>query len=326
MNIFRKFLIFPIIVFTNCFSLAKDANKRLLTGEDFLAALANQELVLAKNCPGANADSKKLLEFIKRTGENIFSTEEPCKTMDEGGAKIDRCEYYVSDKPLDKMGTQWTITFDYKISDKISIENLICKKEDFLATDEEAVETSDQVSSPFKGLINVESCMRALKLPEFKDAPTAIRRGLNIEASACFSRSMNLALDKRLVPLKKSNPNQFKREMNLQKVFLKSIDKYCSRWETYYSKCCSSCSMNEVTDCQIDFYKWRSDQIPKDPNNIGQKKWGVTADAFANSAFVEFAKGYCEINESKNIENCSANIISELTEAVHLHKPKEKCE
>lgn len=89
------------------------------------------------------------------------------------------------------------------------------------------------------------------------DCRDMICRDLLVNALAeCWKKSMNSELDKRLLPLKQSNPAAFYKEMDLQKAFNQATQKACGK------VCKNGQSMKGISYnfCRKDAYKYRASQ------------------------------------------------------------------
>jgi hypothetical protein len=139
-----------------------------------------------------------------------------------------------------------------------------------------------------------------------KTFPTAYVRGASIEAADCTRRVMNAALDKVLVPLKKTEPERFKRGMELQRHFNEAVKAYCGRWDAWYERCCATCSYTEAPECEMDFHAARLAQIAehlegKPPADAAPPSRARTQD------FAGFAAEWCSFTTS--VEGCVARVL-----------------
>lgn len=131
-------------------------------------------------------------------------------------------------------------------------------------------------------------------------------------------KQMNLSLDKRLMGLKKSDPKEFKQEMELQKLFNESVKKFCA----YYENACegSVCVMC-VDRCYSAFYFYRKGQAEEiNASNLVIES-NIASTSVAEKYFGSFAKDLCQMPESiwkKSTRpiKCSTTILAGLQSKV----------
>lgn len=147
-----------------------------------------------------------------------------------------------------------------------------------------------------KSYADSSDCLKFYRSDDVQMAPSAARRDLNSKAENCFKKSMNKALDQRLLFLKKEKSKNFLAEMDLQKSFNAAVNDYCGRWEDYYRDCQASSSFNEFTECKIDFYTFRESQATQ----IDAKQLELSVSKAHEKPielFSEFAKKLCALTE-----------------------------
>ena len=137
----------------------------------------------------------------------------------------------------------------------------------------------------------------------------------------CWEHSLNVDLDERLIPLKKSDEAEFKAEMDIQKAFNVSLKKMCSR------NCNSSGSgMKGISYnfCRVEGYRYRTAQtieirenaltIPNS-ENLGAKK---SRDKTKQTKyFTDFIHKLCQLpknlwKDSKVPADCEKKATEEL--------------
>lgn len=171
--------------------------------------------------------------------------------------------------------------------------------------------------SSFVEAKTMENCIDTFQSEEVQSAPTSARRALNTDAETCVKKMMDRKLDEVLLPLKKSDPDAFKKMMASQKMFNQSVQKYCGRWESYYQKCCSTCSFNEETKCKTDLWIWRG--LNTKPQFSKEVKLKGKGDTVFSENFTEFANSVCQDG------NCSQWLLAELENHVFDSRPLKKC-
>lgn len=132
--------------------------------------------------------------------------------------------------------------------------------------------------------------------------------------SICIEKVMNSALDSRLLKLKKKNPHQFKKEMEIQAAFNKATS-LCLN----FSSCSGSMYRLIEQECETKYQLYRAEQaelIAKSALEI-HPKTDLQDRTKLPPKFREFAKGLCEmppdIWKSKSIpKNCETLVVDSL--------------
>lgn len=152
---------------------------------------------------------------------------------------------------------------------------------------------------------------------------TAGEVSFKVAEANCLNDLMNSELDKRLLPLKKSDPAQFKSEMKLQKAFNTASTKAC----TAYNAC--SGTMYKVTraECGIYILQYRIKQIEQINNkglDIARAKTGFKLDAKLSpiGEIKDYADLTCKMpidvfKGGKILDNCSPSVTEEFTAALN---------
>jgi hypothetical protein len=130
----------------------------------------------------------------------------------------------------------------------------------------------------------------------------------------CYKKVMEVELDKRLLPLKKSNPEEFKKEMKLQAEFNNAIlDDFCisSDW---------SAIGGGTAGCYADLTQYRSSQAAA----INTHQLVLTGSSpqtkLVRQKALTFAQGLCQLpaevwKEGKTPSNCVEKVLSEIEKA-----------
>lgn len=305
-------------------SWAATTLKKDSTGDELISYLRMQKQVQAKDCPnGSTVD--QVLKFIEKTGGNVFTMNDSCN-MERPQI---HCEMYFRDRPLGKKGKSWILAFDSEKADSNRLLSVTCKETDELESEEE--EGGDPAKL-FSKVTESAECLKVYQSEKVQGAPTSVRRGLNIDAAECLRKTMVKKIDHKIIPLKSSHPVKFKAELELQKQFNQAVKKYCGRWESYYQSCCSACSFNEESECQMDLYQWRMNQIDRFSGIGGASVQSLKDPASATliADFSGLANAICRSEDEawenkKKPENCVDQALVSLEKAVHAHRPTLSC-
>ncbi|MES2803878.1 MAG: hypothetical protein V4654_15400 [Bdellovibrionota bacterium] len=136
--------------------------------------------------------------------------------------------------------------------------------------------------------------LKAANSPPHKSNLTASSQSPMTEGSQ-LKKQMIQALDKRLIVLKNTSPEQFKTEMNLQKIFNKSVEGYCNFYE---SKCEGSVCKMCIDGCFSAFYSYRKKQADDISDSKLKLAVKIKSTSGAETFFNAFAKGICETPKS----------------------------
>jgi hypothetical protein len=131
-------------------------------------------------------------------------------------------------------------------------------------------------------------------------------------------KKMNISLDKRLMSLKKTDPKEFKAEMQLQKLFNEAVKNFCS----YYEKECegSVCSMC-IDGCYSSLYFYRQTQAEKINSSKFTIETKIGLKSIAQKYFKSFADGLCQLPESiwsksKQPNQCLTAVLADIQSEV----------
>ncbi len=155
-----------------------------------------------------------------------------------------------------------------------------------------------------------------------------------VRGDAKLHKEMLQALDVRLLKLKKDSPDQFKVEMELQKVFNASVANFC---QFYRSKCDGSVCGMCAASCYSAFYAYRAKQAVKineaklevsgrskvqhPAQNGDQRSAKKNSEEKGSKFFESFALGVCGLSNSIWLSatkpaNCQELILSEINSEV----------
>lgn len=103
--------------------------------------------------------------------------------------------------------------------------------------------------------------------------------------------SMNVELDKRLLPLKTKDAKQFSIEMGVQKDFNQAVDSFCAFYrETCGGSVCSIC----ISGCFEAMYSYRLKQAREiNEARLEVSAPGKLAPKYASKHFLKFAAAIC---------------------------------
>ena len=108
--------------------------------------------------------------------------------------------------------------------------------------------------------------------------PDQSTRGVIIEKFAethCLKSIVNGELDKRLLPLKKADPAEFKNEMKLQKAFNLASEKACNT----FNSCVGTVNSMTRAECFLTVTRWRLEQVNQvNANNFSLPESKVSSE------------------------------------------------
>lgn len=305
-EVFQKVMGMKVIFYLALgLAFAKTTFNADTTGEELFKFLESHKNVPVEKCPGGS-NLGALTQWIRAKGENYFTAGDTCVKQGE----IVRCELLISDHPQDKNGNDWTLAFEVSAEAPSVPSHARCQKESFKGQNE--LEDFDPAS--------MESCRSKYLSEEIQSAPTAVRRELNVLAQKCALQAMNRRLDEKLVPMKKASPQEFKEEMAIQKEFNSARNKYCEQWNQYYQNCCSTCSDNEFSDCQMDLMNWRFENFPGNKIKAisGKTILSKQQSQSVGSHFKKFMETICKTKSygAQDSEACFKNVQDSLQAAI----------
>jgi hypothetical protein len=131
----------------------------------------------------------------------------------------------------------------------------------------------------------------------------------------CIEHVLNTELDKRLLPLKKKNADEFKKEMLVQADYKKMADSVCGAMNS----CDGSMYRITGTQCRLTVTNWRLKQA-QDLNGPKIRLPAVKEKSkFSDPDLTTFSKSFCSMSDDvfagKRPSDCELRISNDLLRA-----------
>jgi hypothetical protein len=149
-----------------------------------------------------------------------------------------------------------------------------------------------------------EDCFSTVDMRDFKAV-----------TNRCYEQFMIDEIDKRLITLKTSNPDDLKSEKQTQAAFTKAVSEDCNP----YYRCQGTLNLIIGDSCYERFYKYRAKQVLSinemnlQMKNSTQKK----ISSLWSKSFKDFARGLCRLpkdvwKDKKAPDNCEAAVLLDM--------------
>lgn len=135
----------------------------------------------------------------------------------------------------------------------------------------------------------------------------------------CYTKVMNKEWDERLLTLKKTNAEEFKKEMNLQKEFNLALKNFCQEFE----KCDGTVFTPVQAGCDSGLVRYRSEQIQKIKQNQLSLVEGKKVDK-NGLKFKKFAEALCALpsdlwKDAQMPADCENKALEEIQKNLRLN-------
>ncbi len=154
--------------------------------------------------------------------------------------------------------------------------------------------------------INIKECRESAARYNGKGCEsTGAATQINAAEVSCVKRLMNKVLDERLLALKTKNPPQFRREMDLQKVFNAAVKEYCDGYE----KCQGSMFIPMSAACPLPAYTYRIGLALAINTHALELSTTKNKNVIPSVKFTDFASALCALpddvwKEGKTPHDC----------------------